>query len=713
MPSDRPSSAAQDNRQASDIATKVEALENAKRRASVSYSHMSASPHDEQACAATLMDEEDVLRARVSVLNAIMCRPPPKLCLEVEPQGTPRVYATYDRIRLEAGMELGPMQPRMAWGVDDAEHKVLPILHQPSPAAVRTLLRLVRESAPRRKADIQDLHRLLSLQPPALLREAKPTAAGHIQVLEGTGDQGATYRMIHTALDLDILEGWQNPSTNEAIRQSILHTAAAAPKAWSNVTSLQIHIQHGNESHQLTLNPYWNSESCTVSHLQFRQSVFDEFGPERGILNLCQDPASIHPIPQGEVLPLRAYVCLRAHAKGRLREAQLNYVHAQGLLAHGFDVRLLPDANLLQRAHTGRMPPAKATRVSTEKLDVLASSYHIADQVYTTITVVKYPPFGVQFQAIQRGGPQKSLGRGLEAGDDERETEIAPPEDGWEEIHPPLLPYNIDNAGRRKPPEAKRIKNECGLTRKHDPRPWKGLKKDFWDMPLRSGEHYFVDGVWGDPYNILNRFVLFEVNNGLKYKKVQEKMQQVKSDMYTKFGDSVWDPTSSFYENIRKERVISDEWNRQWSDFLKKDYIEVRTQKNPAQMPLAFYYTENPVAWMQVLGVDNASIAMAKEYNALQEKYLKYWETEGQITPQQIPRSRISMLDREIDYVHTLPLPKTLLSARSAVKQQDLTVQLLKSRISALETKLKQTRHDENTQFLLETVIDRLESNRV
>jgi hypothetical protein len=386
-------------------------------------------------------------------------------------------------------------------------------------------------------------------------------------------------------------------------------------------------------------------------------------------------------------------------------------VHAQGLLAHGFDVSLLPDADLLQRAHTGRMPPAKATRVSTEKLDVLASSYHIADQVYTTITVVKYPPFGVQFQAIQRTGSQKSLGRGLEADDP---LDVASSDDELEEIHPPILPSRSLNVGKRQPPEEERIKNECGQIRKYDTRSWDGMKKDLWDMPLRSGEHYFVDGIWGNPYDIENRFVLFEIDDGVKYRGVQQKMQQIKSDMYKKFGDSVWDPTTSFYENIRKERVISDEWNRQWSDFLKSDYEQVMVWKNPAGMPLAFWYTCSPPAWMHIIGHDEQNLKKAREYYAAQNRYLNYWVEQGHITPQQIPRGRNEpSLGRGIDYVHTLPLPKTLLSARSAVKQQDLTVEHLKSRISALETKLKQTKHEENTQFLLETVIERLESNGV
>jgi hypothetical protein len=99
----------------------------------------------------------------------------------------------------------------------------------------------------------------------------------------------------------------------------------------------------------------------------------------------------------GEILPLKGYVCLGAHRRNRLTEAQLNYVHAQGLLAHGFDTTLLPDSGLLSTG-AQRLLPAKATKVTGTGLDVLASSFHVADQVYTTITVVQYPPFGTQFE---------------------------------------------------------------------------------------------------------------------------------------------------------------------------------------------------------------------------------------------------------------------------------------------------------------------------
>ncbi len=101
---------------------------------------------------------------------------------------------------------------------------------------------------------------------------------------------------------------------------------------WSNVAHLQVRIFHGEECHILSLRPFCDCESCTVTHLQYCQSVFDDSGPELGILNLSQDPALFHPILLGKILPIQAYVCLGAHMKNLLNKVQLNYVHAQCLL---------------------------------------------------------------------------------------------------------------------------------------------------------------------------------------------------------------------------------------------------------------------------------------------------------------------------------------------------------------------------------------------
>ena len=345
----------------------------------------------------------------------------PGTVLCIESDKPVRVCATYERLRTDGESELGPMQSTMSWAVYGAEEPIQRLMTCDDYAsAVSLLLSRVRASAPRKQA-LHPLYTLLDLESPErfILKSLSGLNAAsddQTRVAEAvsTGLDGLTYQVVWRALNVDVLEGWQNPSTNSVIRQSILSTAHQATRdtrnamrenavVWPNVANIQVRILQGDETHVLSFIPFTDSESCTVSHLQFRQSIFDENGPERGILNLSQDPSSVHPIPLGVILPMRSYACLKAHRNGRLNEAQLNYIHAQGLLAHGHDTSLLPDPATLRWDKA--MIPAKATRISCPALDVLASSYHVADQVYTTISVVQYPPFGTQFE--------KSLGHPL------------------------------------------------------------------------------------------------------------------------------------------------------------------------------------------------------------------------------------------------------------------------------------------------------------
>ncbi len=74
---------------------------------------------------ATTKDEQDVLRARVDVLNTLMQAPDARLCLENT--APTRVCVVYDRIRVDPdkeGAELGPMQSTMTWVVPGAEDEV-------------------------------------------------------------------------------------------------------------------------------------------------------------------------------------------------------------------------------------------------------------------------------------------------------------------------------------------------------------------------------------------------------------------------------------------------------------------------------------------------------------------------------------------------------------------------------------------------------------
>jgi hypothetical protein len=780
------------------LMNQIEALEAAKRRAASSYTRMVAHPLP-QATAQVTRDEQDVLCARVDVLNALLRQQSETpLCLEATGRKGPRVCVTYDRLRCEGELELGPMQSTMAWAVRDAEDAVLQLMSSqdshPPAGAVKALLDLVRQSAPK-KDILQGLHAALSMPGPErlVLKSLQGVNAletdGHTRVYEGLGEaDGPTpplYRVLWGALSLDVLEGWQNPSTNAAIRLSILHAAHQAAREaqqtkapqWSNVAYLQVRVYHGDECHRLSLRPFWDSESCTVSHIQFRQSVFDDSGPERGLLNLGSDPNSIHPIPMGKILPLEAYVCLGAHRKSRLSEAQLNYVHAQGLLAHGFDTKLLPDSARLLQVQPGRMPPAKATRVSGDKLDVMASSYHLADQVYTTISVVQYPPFGTQFErtgtactssakskptisgkgnnrlAMDNGKPETNWGS-----DDGREHRD-PGFEGWDDQ--PMYQDNEQGGdydqqeseyddseqghgqhmgfGRRefKPTKTRQTQNQLYLQeRLRIYQKYDGPQKKHWFTgTLEFGQFFFIDGVHGDPYDLNNRIILFDFQpNDPRYTFMEAEAKQICRDLRTTHGH-VWDPELSFYANVLLnakpalvERgkagthfasTIGEEWSRKWSAVIKKEIEDYQINANTAEAnPSAavfihsgwgdaetdnFFYCSNQNIWHTIL----KGTAYKDEYMQWSKQKLRRFKQSNDI-PQSL-KSRLESLTPQGTFLEDqndqIPLPQTRLSARS-----DPAVSQLQSRIAALESKLGQAKQDENTQFLLAKVLDKLDA---
>ena len=725
---------------ASLLMQQVEALEAAKRRAAASYTRMVAHPMP-QDMAQTTRDEQEVLCARVAVLNALLEQTAEHspLCLEATGRERPRVCVTYDRLRCDGELELGPMQSTMAWVVRDAEDPVTQLMScpddHPPASVVNGLLDLIRKSAPK-KDILQGLHSALTLPPPErlVLKSLRgvnaPEHDGHARVYEGLGESASgpvppLYRVIWGALDLHVLEGWQNPSTNAAIRLSILDAAHQAAREaqrtkaplWSNVAYLQVRIYHGEECHRLSLRPFWDSESCTVSHIQFRQSVFDESGPERGLLNLSQDPTTIHSIPMGTILPLQAYVCLGAHRKNRLNEAQLNYVHAQGLLAHRFDVRLLPDPGLLLQTPSGKMVPAKATRVSGDKLDVMASSYHIADQVYTTISVVQYPPFGTQFE--KASDPQKTCEAktALRTRTERRPRNHARHQLSTQEssnLNPDSAQFTVGdwNKGGRSLPREDRNYQEYLQARDTNMEAFKG-KAWTWDEDLCLGEHFFIDGIYGSPYEPQYRFILYEIDNGNRYQQVKEKLADIKSILYQKYDNQGWDPTLSFYGNIDTNEDIHDTWNTEWTKFLRDHYSEVLTDGHDEEnVSVAFWFAEAAGNWDRIFyKADERRVS--NKYKAHQQELLDYWRDKGHLSRQMNDRKVLLLPARTQTYhlktnADQLPLPLTRLSARTAGK--DPGVDQLKSRITALEGRLDRARQEENTQFLLCKVLEKLEA---
>lgn len=783
------------------IMAKIETLEHAKHRAAASFARMtSGGPESAQA---TTRDEQDVLRARVDVLNVLMRNPDARLCLESSGTGA-RACVTYDRMRCEGGeLELGPMQSTMSWAVRGGEDPVLNLLSAGDNAAghasvVRGLLGLIRESAPKKDV-LQGLHELLALPTPERLvlksvGGINSTRQDHTRVVEGLGEAGAgpvppLYRITWGALDLDVLEGWQNPSTNTAIRLSILDTAHQSVReaertkapAWSNVSYLQARIFHNDECHVLSLRPFWDSESCTVSHLQYKQSVFDDSGPERGILNLTQDARAVHAIPMGKILPIQAYVCLGAHRKSRLNEAQLNYVHAQGLLAHGLDVKLLPDAGtLLENASAGKMIAAKSTRVSAEKLDIMASSYHVADQVYTTISVVQYPPFGTQFEKAKTqsvvatpshpisnknfpktpihtksfftpmpkltmlgsdtppseeelysprsAGNQskksiyKTSNWGSQATSEDGTGSVDDDDDELDNNNIAAFPIKTRKESDNATPKYKEIRVD------HTPQEnLQGEKYLAWGVKMRAGEHFFVDGVLGDPFDINKRFIWFEIDNGKRYRAAEHLATQIRD--YLRYNHKgMWHTDRSFYWNIHNNRNIGldgrtpgDIWTFQWTTFIK---AQIKKSNEADFTPhlffpenvRSFWYTHDVSQWDNILD-HGLSAGFSEIYKRRAQQTYDHYLVHGfvqskltQCTP------RLESCKATNDPRLTIPMPQTLFSARASTKSilrqeaNPAVLHQLQHRIDALETRLSRVHQEENTKHLLEQVLDKLDS---
>ena len=808
---DNPTTTAAYSAQRGGVMAKIEALEQAKHRAAASFARMmSAGPATQATQETTTRDELDVLTARVDVLNTLMRNPDARLCLESSSGVGARACVTYDRMRCEGELELGPMQSTMAWAVRGGEDPVLNLLSAGDNAAghaavVRGLLGLIRESAPKKDV-LRGLHELLATPPPERLvlksvSGLNSTREDHTRVVEGLGEAVGEaalpplYRITWGALDLDILEGWQNPSTNTAIRLSILDAAHQAVReaertkapAWSNVSYLQARIFHNDECHVLSLRPFWDSESCTVSHLQFKQSVFDDSGPERGLLNLSQDARAVHAIPMGKILPIQAYVCLGAHRKSRLNEAQLNYVHAQGLLAHGFDVKLLPEADTLLSTGGDRMIAAKSTRISADKLDIMASSYHVADQVYTSISVVQYPPFGTQFEKVAKvttsaSTPNKSFptskpltqGKNLLApmpkltniGSDTppAEDDLYSPRSESHQSSKKSSSYKSSHWGSQATSEdgtysddddqdgddvnfgaafkIRERKESENATPKYkevrvDHTPQENVSNEkylAWGVKMRHGEHFFVDGVLGDPFDINKRFIWFEIDNGKRYKAAEHLATQIRD--YLKFNHrGMWHTDKSFYWNIHNNtnrgadgRIPREVWTFQWTSFIR-DQIKKHNEKYFNEIMFfpenvrSFWYTHDESQWDHILDatISQGTASVSSIYKRRAQETFMHYKTHGFVQSkmtQRTPRLQQQSNAAQVcfDTRLTIPMPQTQLSARAGTKSilrqeaNPATLHQLQNRIDALETRLSRVHQEENTKHLLEQVLDKLDS---
>ncbi len=747
---------------------KAQALHLAKKQATASFSRMSMQPGDARLQDSWTKDERNVLRARADLLHTLMtAEADPKICLEVTDSKPARVCVMYNRMRCEGDVELGPMQSTMSWVVHGAEQSYQQLVTMGEHAQASVLGRLLQEthrSMPANKEVLQALSRLLVRPAPdRLLQAGLGQGGGCTRVMRGelvSSKEHPEYEIAWGALDVNVQEAWQNPSTNAAIRLSVLEATHQATREasrtklplWSNTAYLQVRIRHNDESHNLMFTPFCDSEACTVSHVQFAQSVFDHSGPERGILNLGQNPDAIHAIPLGTVTPMRAYVCLKAHKANRLNEAQLNYVHSRGLLQHrGFDTRLLPPPEKLFTNCKAAMPPAKSTRVSGMGVDVMASSYHLADQVYTTITVVQYPPFGTQFFKAPASQGALCVARRSHRTIGVRPVIFNPGARSFE-------PKQKSNKQKGDKDDDDRDclypipRSEFEILYDEDGH---AIHKAWaWGDALEEGEFFFIDGLAGDPYEFDDRLILFETVHGLHYPQVQDKLQDIRDAMIEqKWSD--WDKTLSFYENMNQNEKIQDFWIEKWHEYFKTS-TEVATKNiHQDKVPNSFWYCKSPIVWAKVfldlatendvhllnldkyvedkntehMQFDPESMFGQRVLYAMNEPkiWLEHFKEQGKLDPlfvyaalngRMTGRTRNKNLlpgNKSTHKVLTatktsekIPLPITSRTISNKHDQKD-TVKTLQSRICALESKLQKASNNKNTQALLERVLERLE----
>lgn len=441
---------------------KVDKLEQSKKQAAATFAALCAASesnhgaHSDLIAAAT-QDQHAVLRDRIHVLNDLVQHPSSRICINHHMlESTPRAlvavtYNRYVRASMESFKEVGEIQSPMAWFVPGAHMHVANILTCMSETkgvddgqlakSLKGLLTGVTKSLPYQHAT-KKLRKSLRAAYPTVLhdqtdlgipstqgaRHAQPTGltSHHVRVLSAETEikaykdkkgEKVTAFIISGVLDLNVLELWQNPSTNMLVRKSIIQTALHhRPKGQlTNVHTLHIKLLRGQETHVLTFRPFIGTEACTVTHLLYSETHAADAG-QSGILKLPDDPTLVQPLHGGRILPLRSYVCLGAHRESRYNEAQLNYIHSRAYThsvedneekqvdknskrneetpGFGLDPSLLPHADQIH--WTASHPAAKATRISGKDCDVMASSYAIGSDVHTAITVISYPPFGTQ-----------------------------------------------------------------------------------------------------------------------------------------------------------------------------------------------------------------------------------------------------------------------------------------------------------------------------
>jgi hypothetical protein len=386
-------------------------------------------------------------------------------------------------------------------------------------------------------------------------------------------------------------------------------------------------------------------------------------------------------------------------------------------------------------------------------VDVMASSYHLADQVYTTITVVQYPPFGTQFSpkstSMETGG-KKDLGtlsvltRSTRAtpyfqGDEDEEMEDAGSEDDKSNAGSEDDKSNAGSEDDESDDDGLDITLEDGKPKpKREPLrpdetpayliPHEYLpnidalgkprsRKNNWKIKLREGEHYFVDGVCGDPTELKNRFIWFETDNVQRYTEAQKAYYEIKERIRDQRIH--WNKVESFYWNLYYNQNVGTDghtagqiWHYYWKQFISWHAMQILHQYLHLREIRCFWYVADTSLWYQILPPDQAEQCIM-----LQKAGMRKLKADHKIPDHDVIKSRLSSRNMENQSKSKKTLnskqPSMSMSIRIPTttkkqnKQPDLN--LLMDKIHTLESRLVTTQTDRNTQHLLQQVLHRLE----
>lgn len=741
---------------------KVDNLEAAKRKATGSFSMLVASS-DQTAvpalAAAATRDQQDVLRHRISVMNALIQDPHSHLCVEhkrLEKAPHALVSVTYNRYlreSMESETEVGEIQSAMSWFLPGAQKHVADLLtpgpgtppmqnslkgilmglkmYAPVTHNTKKLLKSLKATFPTELAEVLDFHRGSTKEQQHY--QASAITSHHTRVFQADAEIRASPRkpdskaenvrmyVIKGVLDVNVLEQWQNPSTNMLVRKSIIQAAThhAPPDGLSNVHSLHIKLVRGTESHVLSFQPFLGDEACTVSHLTFEEEAGG--AGQKGLLRLNEDPTVVQGLAHAKIQPLASYVCLGAHRENRYNEAQLNYIHSRGYIHAGTVAgATLPPAGTIQ--WDSDMPAAKATRISGKDCDVMASSYHLGGAVHTTISVIRYPPFGTQFKIHPRKTDtekQKHAAKRLLMPDKpvlhKVKYERMPVRKVVMPGYPPHAQADKLREGQAMPgyplhAQAVKLREGQVVPAQAQLRERQEQKKERWTTApdFDRGQFYFVDGVALDPRERGGRLYLIDAGRS-ETQAVMAQGVRIRDELVQecRFAgadgqslETTWNPALSFYMNLRDNQQAHpitrdtprDLWQEKW-----RAYISGWMPKQGGGG--AFWLCKSPQVWAALIPDDKARQAhqrsmqarfvQAVKTGAISMKFVSTNGLAGLLPPQIIPRPVMQAKQEE-----------------AAGNAKELGH--LQARIQSLESKLDQTKRDGNTAALMQEVLARL-----